>query len=171
VRLITAIQSSKNLREAALDLLRIDAEPYAVHVLHRLGFPPDRRPRFDDEVQKRLANASENETEDICKFLVGAFPFSSVPAFEVHRTNSSYTCSATLGIHSLMTALYWMVWQDIFMENPFQFCEECSRLIPQTTKHERKFCSTECARRKTGREWQQRKRAKEKKNNGTRKAR
>jgi predicted nucleic acid-binding Zn ribbon protein len=171
VRLITAIQDSGNMHGAVIDLLLMNAEPYAIHLRALVGAPVHRGTGLDDELKKRLANASENEIETVCSFLVGAFPFSSVPAFELHRNSSGRRVRATLGIHSLVPALYWMVWQDTFMQEPIRFCKECSHLIPEDSKHEKKFCSSECARRKTGREWQRRKRAKEKTTNVPRKAR
>ncbi|MHB8391407.1 MAG: hypothetical protein ACYDBH_17805 [Acidobacteriaceae bacterium] len=158
VRLLTAIQKFENLGDAMIDLLRIDAGPFAIPIRGHLGLPGDLQAGFDDEMENRVAFASKGELKWICEYLVGAFPLPFTPAFRIDETGKGFALRAAIGGHSLVTALYWMVWQDIFMGNPFQFCEECHSLIPQTSRHIKKFCSQECAHRKTGRVWQQRKR-------------
>jgi hypothetical protein len=170
-RLIAEIQDSGNVRKAVGDLLRLDSEPYVIHVRQLVGAMVHQGAVLDDELEGRIADASESEIQAVCSFLVGAFPISGIPAFQLHSNRNGYEVRATLGIYSLVPALYWMVWQDIFRKEPLRFCEECSHIIPQTSRHERKFCSTECARRKTVREWQRRKRAKEKTRNGSGKTR
>jgi hypothetical protein len=78
----------------------------------------------------------------------------------------------SLGINNLVDALDWMLWEDMRLGRPIQFCLECDQLIHRKpTKHAKKYCSPACAHRRTGREWQQRERKEERERNGTEKAR
>lgn len=100
--------------------------------------------------------------------------FATSPIFHrytIERKKSGNLLKASLMIPGLMQAMMWMVWQDIAQNHPIQFCVECRKLIEFTTRHAKRFCTTECAHRRTGREWQQRKRKKEKQTDGTQKAR
>jgi hypothetical protein len=169
VLLLTAIQKNEGLHDAVVGLLRHDSEPYAVPILHHLGLPGT---EFDEAAWERLAVASKGEIVWICDCLVGSFPLTSLAhSFAILQTGKELTLAARPKFLGLMDALYWMVWQDIFRDNPFQFCVECGKLIPSTSRHARRFCPDGCAHRRTGREWQQRKRDKEKRTDGTSKAR
>lgn len=99
-----------------------------------------------------------------------AAPFAAT-RFTAERRGSGFVLRDSLDFKSIVRALYWMLWQDVYRERQFQFCVECPKLIPSTTRHARRFCSDECAHRRTAREWQQRKREKERKTNGTQKKR
>jgi hypothetical protein len=99
-----------------------------------------------------------------------AAPFAAT-RFTVERSGNGYVLRELLNFKSIVHALFWMVWQDVFRGRQFQFCVECPKLIPSTTRHARRFCSDECAHRKTAREWQQRKRERERKTDGTHKTR
>ena len=169
VLLLTAIQKNDGLHDAVVGLLRHDPEPFAKQIQPRLGLPCA---GFDEAAWERLAGASKTEIVWICEYLVGSFPVTSLAhSFAIGQTRKGLTLAARPNFLGLMDALYWMVWQDIFRENPFQFCVECGKLIPSTSRRIRRFCPDGCAHRRTGREWQQRKREKEKKTDGTSKAR
>lgn len=99
-----------------------------------------------------------------------AAPFAAT-RFTAVRKGSGYVLRDLLGFKSVVHALYWMVWQDVYRERQFQFCSECRRLYQPDTRHERKYCSEICAHRRTAREWQQRKREKERKTDGTKETR
>jgi len=127
---------------------------------------------FDPNIRQWLETAEQKQIEAATVFLVPALPLSlASPGFSPERHRHGNALRATLGIHSLADALYWMVWQDVFQDHPFQFCAECRKLFQPDTRHEKKFCSPTCAHRKTAREWQQRKRNKERRTNGTQKTR
>ncbi len=169
VLLLTAIQKNDGLHDAVGDLLRHDPEPFAKQILPRLGL---RGAGFDEAAWERLAGASKKEIIWICEDLVGSFPLTSLPhGFAVKESRKGLCLSARPNFLGLMDAIYWMVWQDIFRDNPFQFCVECGKLIPSTSRRIRRFCPDGCAHKRTGREWQQRKREKERKLNGTDKTR
>lgn len=172
VLLLRAIQENESLHEAVINLLREDPTPFAVPILHHLGFSVGPNAELDEEVWNRLASASRGEILWICDLLVGSFPVTSLAhSFAIKQTPRGLHLAARPKFLGLMDALYWMVWQDIFRDNPFQFCVECGKLIPSTSRHARRFCPDGCAHRRTAREWQQRKRAKERKGDGTKKAR
>ena len=169
VLLLTAIRKNEGLHDAVVDLLRCDPEPFAKLILPQLGLA---NARFDKAAWERLADASKSEVLWICDYLVGSFPVTSLAhSFSIQQTRKGLHLAARPNFLGLMDALYWMVWQDIFRDNPFQFCVECGKLIPSTSRHVRRFCPDGCAHRRTAREWQQRKREKEKKTDGTSKAR
>lgn len=172
VQLLAAIQKGEALHEAVMDLLRRDPEPFAIPLRHQLGFTAEPNSVFDETVWMRIASASRDEILRICRFLVGSFPVSPLAhSFAINQTRKGLHLVAKMNFLGLMDALHWMVWQDIFMENPFQFCVECGKLIPFTSRHARRFCSDGCAHRRTAREWQQRNREKERKIDGTQKTR
>ncbi len=57
---------------------------------------------------------------------------------------------------ALETALSWMVWYDVYRNDPLYCCGECRRFFKSESRHERKFCDdpkTKCARRASGRNW------------------
>jgi hypothetical protein len=171
VLLLTAIQKNEGLHDTVLDLLRQDPKSFAIPIMGHLGFPVEPNAGFNEADWKRLANTSKSEIVWICDFLVGAFPVSSLAhSLSIKQTRKKLQLAARPKFMGLTDALYWMVWQDIFMDNPFQFCVECGKLIPFTSRHARRFCPDGCAHRRTAREWQQRKREKERKANGLEKA-
>jgi hypothetical protein len=114
--------------------------------------------------------ATAKEIETACASLVSLMPLTDYSLkLRVDSSKKGSFVRASIGVTSLEDALHWMVWQDVFQNHPFQFCAECRKLFQPDTRHEKKFCSPECAHRKTGREWQKRKR--ERGANGTQKAR
>ena len=137
VRLLTAIESPEYLYDSILSLLRLFNKGDFVWLRHRLGIG-SLESGFDDDVEKRLASATQSEIADVCSYLAGIFPLFALPRFVIDRTGKGGPIvQASSGVTSLTTALYWMVWQDIFMESPWQFCEECHKLFsagfpPQT---------------------------------------
>ena len=92
-------------------------------------------------------------------------------AFTAVNEGGSYVLKESFNFNSSAHAFFWMVWQDVYKGREFHSCEECGKLFQPDTRHARKFCSDECAHRKTARDWQQRKRQKERNANGTQKAR
>jgi hypothetical protein len=168
VRFLTAIESPEYLYDSILSLLRLFNKGDFVWLRHRLGIG-SLESGFDDHVEKRLASATPGEIADVCSYLAGTFPLLPFPHFVIDRTGKGGPIiRASSGVTSLTTALYWMVWQDIFMESPWQFCEECHKLFQPDFHHKRKFCLPECAHRKAARESARRKREQEKKHNVTR---
>ena len=152
VLLLTAVQKRARLHEVAVGLLRLNSAPWSIWIRHRLGIPGSPELPLDDDALSRVSGATDGEILDICKFLVGSFP-APTPSFAIQGKGKGMTLRPTLGTYSLMDALRWMVWQDVFTESPFQFCEECHRLIYPTTKHKRKFCPDGCAQRVAARNW------------------
>lgn len=102
--------------------------------------------------------ASQHEIDGKCFEIVNGLPFNWTPQFSARRYRRTGILTATIFMHSLWEALLWMIWTDVANKNPFKFCEECNGLIMGTTKHARKFCTEECAKRKTDREWKRAKR-------------
>jgi hypothetical protein len=87
------------------------------------------------------------------------------------QKGSSFVLKDAFIFPSIIGALYWMVWQDVYRERQFQFCSECRKLFQPEWRHAKKFCSQECAHRKTQREWRQRKRETKGRTNVTHKTR
>jgi len=163
VRFLTAIGSPAYLYDSILSLLRLFNKGDFVWLRHRLGIG-SLESGFDEDVEKRLASATPSEIADVCSYLAGTFPLLPFPHFVFDSTGKGGPIvRASSGITSLTTALYWMVWQDIFMESPWQFCEECHKLFQPDFHHKRKFCVPDCAHRKAARESAQRKREEERK--------
>jgi hypothetical protein len=169
VRFLAAIESPRYLHDAILGLLRLFDKGEFIWFRGRLGISGRLKDGFSNDIERRLGNATQNEIADVCDHLAGIFPLHVFPRFVIDRTGKGSIVAASSGVNSLTTALYWMVWQDIFMENPWQFCEECHKEFQPDFHHERKFCFPECAHRKAARESARRKREKERNKNVTRK--
>ena len=127
---------------------------------------------FDEDLHHWLQTATQREIEAATVYLVPGFALSVlIPCFSVEQHRGGNVLRASLGIHSLADALSWMVWQDVFQDHPIKFCAECRGLIDSTYKYEKKFCSYDCAHRKTARESARRKREERRNNNVTQKTR
>lgn len=176
-KLLASVAEPERQREALLELVRLSERDSAFEIILkglRPIFPiPGECPLgFDPNIQPWLEGATQKDIQKATEYLVCSLPpRSSGATFTVAKEGRRSVVRASLGIASLADALEWMVWQDVFQNHPFQFCAECRELFQPDTRHEKKFCSPECAHRKTAREWQQRKRDNRRKSNGTQKAR
>ena len=142
VLLLAALRKNEGPHDAVINLLRQDSEPFAIPILRYLGLPVGANYEFDESVWDRLASTSESEIIWICDLLVGGFPISSLAhSLSFEKKPKGLQLAARLKFVGLMDALYWMIWQDVFLQNPFQFCVECGKLILSTTAHARKFLS------------------------------
>jgi hypothetical protein len=177
VKLLASVAEPERQREALLELVRLSERDSVFEIILeglRLIFPiPGEYPLgFDPNIQPWLEGATQKDIQKATEYLVCGFPLrSSGTTFTVAKEGRRGVVRASLGIASLGEALEWMVWQDVFQNHPFQFCAECRELFQPDTRHEKKFCSPECAHRKTAREWQQRKRDNRRKSNGTQETR
>jgi hypothetical protein len=134
--------------------------------------PLDTESGFEDGIQSWLDALTQQQIEFAATWLVSNIvPWIGFPRFTVERSKGNNTLGATPGINDLVNALHWMLWQDVAQGHPIQFCVECRGLIDFKTQHAKKFCSPECAHRKTAREWQKHKRDKERESNVTQKTR
>jgi hypothetical protein len=143
------------------------------HLCQSLGIPNNGVSGFDENFRQWLESATSQwiETATFAAVqMLGGSPLVS-PRFFVERSGRRSVLKAELALKSLSDALSWMVWQDIFQDHPYQFCAECRVLFQPDSRREKKYCSPECAHRKTAREWQQRKRKTERRTNGTHKTR
>lgn len=177
VRLLASVKEPEMQRPVLLELSEISRQDISVQIFlnqlrQQFQIPGSLAPGFDENIRLWLEAVEQKQIQAATVYLVPRFLLSlEPPSFTVERSARQDVLRATLGITSLMGALNWMVWQDVFQEHPFQFCAECRNLFQPDTRHEKKFCSPECAHRKTAREWQKRKRDTERKSNGTKKAR
>jgi hypothetical protein len=116
-----------------------------------------------EEFQLWLKAATQDQADAAAVCLSSQFRSpDTVFGFAVDKHANNFRLFPVISFQSLSDALYWMLWEDIFRGKYFWFCEECDKLVSPKSGHARKFCSPECAHRKTAREWQQRKRTKEK---------
>jgi hypothetical protein len=177
VRFLASVGEPEMQRTALLGLSVLSQTDASFQILlswlkKPFQIPGNVQPGFDEDIHRWLETAAQKQIEAATVFLVPAFALSlAVPSFSVERNRRGNVLKASLGIHSLADALSWMVWQDVFHDHPFQFCAECRNLFQPDTRHEKKFCSQECAHRKTARESARRKREERKKINGTQKTR
>lgn len=176
VRLLASVQQPEMRRSALYDLVRLSKEEdeafQTIPAMLRVKFaiPYDDLWGVDVNLQRWVEAATAKEIETACASLVSLMPLTDYSLkLRVDSSKKGSFVRASIGVTSLEDALHWMVWQDVFQNHPFQFCAECRKLFQPDTRHEKKFCSPECAHRKTGREWQKRKR--ERGANGTQKAR
>lgn len=126
----------------------------------------------EENLEEWVESLTHRQLEDVTAELAPYFAVSGIsPRYSVERTAAGNVLKASLAIHDLSEAMTWMFWQDVFQHHPMQFCVECRRLIEFKTHHAKRFCSSECAHRKTARESARRKREEERKANGTQKTR
>jgi hypothetical protein len=121
-----------------------------------------------EEWQKSCETASSAAIASVCAGIVEGFPIVAMPSFRVVKKGRRTVIRASLFINNLWEALVWMVWQDVFREDPILFCWECGQVIDRQTRHARKFHDARCAKRYIDRKSASKKRAKEKKRKGTR---
>ena len=127
---------------------------------------------FDPALHAWLETATQKQIEDAVTHIVPGFAMGVlIPGYRTERQGSATVLKISLGISSLLEALSWMVWQDVFEGHPVKFCCECRNPINSTGKYERKFCSYECAHRKSSRDSAKRKREERKRKNGIEKTR
>ena len=176
VRLLASVEEKEMQRSALLGLLEFSRNDATTRTLFRglrthFQIPGHFPTGFDTNLQPWLETSTQKQIERATTFLVSALTVFSLPSFTVEQSRTGNRLRASLGIHNLANALEWMVWQDVFQERPFQFCGECRKLFQPDTRHEKKYCSFECAHRKTARESAKRKRDERKNNDVTQKTR
>jgi hypothetical protein len=120
-----------------------------------------------------VSDWSARDVEQAVQWLVSVLePPVTTERFQV-ITRKPKSVRVAPGINNLVDALDWMLWQDVREGHPVQFCQECRELIwrLKPTKHARKYCTEACAHKSAGREFQRRKRKKEREKNGPEKTR
>lgn len=171
VRLIASVREPETQRSALLELAKAPpTDGYKWAVVWGLARRSAQLP-VPNLPREWLVAATPKQLEIVTETVISAFaaPFAATK-FTAEPKGGSYSLKASLNLKSLPRALNWMVWHDLYNNRPMQFCVECRDLIDSTTKHAKRFCSPECAHRKTAREWQRKKR-KGKETNGTEKTR
>lgn len=122
--------------------------------------------------QEWVESLTRNQLNIVIAEIAPMFAFSAMhPRYVVEQSRAGNVLKASLSIPNLLEAMTWMIWQDISRNHPIQFCVECRGLIEFKTNHAKKFCTSECAHRRTARESARRKRNEERRSNGTHKAR
>lgn len=108
-----------------------------------------------------LESAPKTIVQRVCEELVYLIITATAnPQLAVVKGERGPEVQARVNVFSLPDALLWMIWRDIDSKVPTLVCEECHRLYQPNSRHETKFCKEECAKRKHGREYQKRRRAK-----------
>ncbi|HTV81626.1 MAG TPA: hypothetical protein VME18_03160 [Acidobacteriaceae bacterium] len=156
--LMVLLEQGKSLR-LALERLAICSEehdPLTQHLkLRRDGI---RRPT---DVSAWCLGASSTDVDKLCVSFLSDFPFVCVPRFVVERRRGRYQIRASLFINNLHEALWWMVWQDRFLQHPFSFCQNCGQFIHRTGHRTWKYCGEgRCAKRKADRDYWRRRHGK-----------
>lgn len=170
--ILLSVEHPERRRAALADFDRVNQLRYPYELVlpgtlphaddHNSGGPP-----YDCISSEWLQKAKSSEVEKLCIKLATSLTYSYVPTHQVVRKGRKLSVQSTFRVYDLIASLDWMLWQDIYNQRPFLRCENCECLIPITSRHEKKFCSSDCARRKTAREWQRRKRSNARKPNGT----
>ena len=171
-------QSLKNATEQRSALLNV-ADILWSKAWHGMAMPPHiavdphitstavflkaylRREGFTGDPREWCHQATAAQIGEACAALIHGLRVNGQPTLTVAKAKGRRTVQASLQVRVLVDALWWMVWQDVFQQRPFPFCEECGTLILSGSARARKYCSVECARRKTGREWIRGKRERE----------
>ena len=176
-RILAAVEEQDSQRTALqVFVASLSANKFFPAILEglrkRYRVPGDVEDRVDADHQQWVELLTQNQLNEVIAEIAPIFAVSAIsPRYSVERRKTGNALRASLAISNLMDAMTWMIWQDFSQNHPMQFCVECRKLIEFKTHHAKKFCSPECAHRKTAREWQQRDRDKERKANGTQKAR
>lgn len=154
--LLAAVDKPAHLREKMCNLLRV-SDLNTGWIRSRLMLQSGEG--FDDEICQRIFNASQNEVDDIVNYIIGSFyPMPLSPPIVIDRSSKIPVVRAVTGINSLVDALYWMVWQDYFKENPYSFCAECQKIFPSGA-HGKKYCEDICQLRREKRDRARRKKS------------
>jgi hypothetical protein len=178
VRLLSSVEVRQTQRSALIELSELSHKDKGIEIaVYSLGaifrIAGSLHVGFNEEIRHWLEIATPDQIDSATISLLPMLgpPWGVEHTFFAQRTARGNILKADIGLDGLSDALHWMIWQDVFQSHPYRFCAECRKLIKQDTRHEKKFCSHECAHRKTAREWQQRKRVKDRRVNGIKKAR
>jgi hypothetical protein len=176
VKVLAAVAQPVTQRDVLLDLVRLSARDSVFEFIMtglRNIFPiPGKCPAgFDPNIQPWIEGATQSDVQKAIEHLACNLPLMRLgPTFTVVKEGGRSVVRASLGIDTLGQALEWMIWQDIFQERRFQFCERCRKLFIPDSRHAMKFCDERCAHLEAARKYAQRKRGKEG-TNGAHKAR
>lgn len=155
VGLIGAIGDRSKLRPALLNVIRL--REFSLNSLNTLLQMTRRWNAVCSDPEKWCENAPVDEIEALCEQFVNEFPLAWGPRFVVVKRNRRNVVRSSLFINNLLEALPWMVWQDIFREEPFSFCQDCGNFILREGGREWKFCDSVCAKRNADRKsWRRR---------------
>jgi len=177
VKLIAAVAQPERQRDVLLELVGLgerflDIESILKGLRLFLPIPGERPLGFDPHIRPWLEGAIQNDVQMAAEYLVSYFPLSTFRnTFTVAKEGRRSVVRASLGFDSLGEALVWMVWQDVFQERRFQFCERCRRLFIPDSRHPMKFCTENCAHLEAARKYAQRKREQRRATDGTKKTR
>jgi hypothetical protein len=156
VGLINAFGDSSQLRRRLLDLIRL-WEFYLNGLTIFLECSLRWRTICSDP-EGWCESAPLIDVEALCEQFVNQLYFSCVPRLLVVKRNGRPVVRASIRIDTLWDAIWWMVWQDIFREQPFSFCRECGSFIGRKGRRAWKFCDGVCAKRHADRDsWRRRK--------------
>jgi hypothetical protein len=178
VKLLASVAQPERQREVLLDLAGFRGRDSSMSDFEiplkalRMHFPiPGECPLgIDPHIQPWLEGATQNDIQKATELLVSIVRLrSDLPGFTVVKEGRRSVVRASLGIDTLGAALEWMVWQDVFQQRRFQFCERCRQLFLPDSRHVMRFCSERCAHLEAARTYAQRKRDEAK--NGAQKAR
>lgn len=104
---------------------------------------------LDSKLENLIATCSRKQMDGLCGILLRNFPTSmSSLQLKMEGNIRKRAIMASYSFVTLSGALYWMLWQDIFKERPFQFCarKECGHLIIQVGTHNKKYCTDRCSK-------------------------
>jgi hypothetical protein len=158
VRLIDAIGDRTKQRPALLSLVRL--VEFSLNPLKTFLQMTPRWSAVCCDPERWCESAPLDEIEALCEQFVNEYPFACGPRFAVVRRNRRNVVRSSLFINSLMEALFWMVWQDTFREEPFSFCKDCGKFILREGGREWKYCDPACAKRNADRKSWRRKHGK-----------
>ena len=144
VKLIEAFQESRSERESLLGFINADRQwsrDGSLALLLSYSFSLPKRPeqwipKADKAtVRKAMAHSIETSLHVRANLQAG-----------------SSKVTTRWAINTLQDALKWMVWYDVFRQNPVLSCQECGEHFRPETKHLQKYHSPKCAHRAAARE-------------------
>jgi hypothetical protein len=133
----------EDIRSGICALLRLDnSGTFVFQARWRLGYSDPTYQPFDDELERRIASATQRKIEELYRVILGGFESTGRRQIQVEGLGKEKRLRAGYRFNSLRDALYWMMWEDIFRERPFCFCavQGCGELIIRADARNQKFC-------------------------------
>jgi hypothetical protein len=154
MRLIDAVESGNEIRNVVRRLIEVSDEIDPIHIYLRI-FPPQCQRRED--MTKWCDSVTGRELDNSVVAFLNNFSV-AMPRYVVDKSRRRTVVRTSIFVNGLLEAIWWMVWQDRFRQEPFYFCQECGRFFQPEDRHRTKFHDGTCAKRRADRDsWRRRK--------------
>jgi hypothetical protein len=119
--------------------------------------------RFVGDAFEWVDGLNPEQLSNVAATLLETYLTAPQGTVEVIERGGKRSLQAGFRFLDLRAALLWMIWQDVYRDDPLYCCHGCGVFFKGKSKHARKYCEGNgCAERVTSRNWMQKDRDKKK---------